>query len=85
MRADGDTQTKEKWTTERMIEGDKINSSGICFDGHEVFDKTKEELFDMVIDLNSNYNVPHSMKRKHLLLSQRLSSQIQPRPYDPAW
>ncbi|VAH23967.1 uncharacterized protein LOC119314233 [Triticum dicoccoides] len=48
-------------------------------------DKAKEELFDKVHGMVTTYDVPRRMSREYMLLMQRLSSQINPRPQDPIW
>ncbi|KAF6986863.1 hypothetical protein CFC21_004570, partial [Triticum aestivum] len=48
-------------------------------------EEAKEELFDKVHGMVTTYDVPRRMSRKYMLLMQRLSSQINPRPQDPIW
>ncbi|KAI5020833.1 hypothetical protein ZWY2020_045721 [Hordeum vulgare] len=48
-------------------------------------DKAKEELFDKIHGLVTTYDVPIRTSRKSMLMMQRLSSQIKPRPQDPTW
>jgi hypothetical protein len=45
----------------------------------------KEELFDLLTEIQMDTDFPYTVRMKDRRLLQRLSSHVKPRPSDPQW